>query len=76
MNNIREINANQFPGYCYEIFDKSNNLIVLSRSYSLREEAIEELFDHLKNGKKDINNGPYTGILWPSKVTVIGEVFK
>lgn len=73
---IRIIDAGQFGGYSYEIFDKYGHIMVDSRFYGNRKEALDELQKELNRGKLDKDAGPYTAILWPATVKVKGKVFK
>ena len=72
----KNVQVNNFYGFCFHIFDKYGYIMTSSRSYDTKEEAKEELLKGLAKGKKDIPGGPYTGILWPDIVKVKGTVYK
>lgn len=76
IKNTKLILANQFSGFCYEVYDKYGHALCYSRSYRTKEEAKEELLKELARDNKSPHQGPCTGILWPDKVEVIGEVVK
>ena len=75
IKNTREIRVGQFPGFQYEIFDRYGHILVHSRFFDTKTEVKKALMKEMKLGKKDKDAGPYTGILWPSTVTVKGMVY-
>ncbi len=72
----KDISANHFWGFCFEIFDKYGHLRKGSRSYNTEKEAMDRLLIDIEDGKKDVYGGPYTAVLWPSTVNVVGKMFK
>jgi hypothetical protein len=72
----KTVRANQFSGFCFESYDKYGHILCHSRSYDTREEAVEELIKHLSKWNKNPDYAPCTGILWPDRVEVVGEVIK
>jgi hypothetical protein len=72
----RFIKANQFYGFHFEIYDKYGHMSTSSRSYNTKEEAREELVEMLSRQNKNPGYAPCTGILWPDKVEVVGEVVR
>jgi len=72
----KTIRANQFCGFHYETFDKYGHIRTSSRSYDDKSEALEKLYRELEYSGNDKDGGPYTAILWPDTVTVVGEIFK
>jgi hypothetical protein len=71
-----KINVGRFGGFQYTVFDRYGYPKTFSRSYATKIEAEEDLNKEVVHGKTDQDAGPYTGILWPDKVEVKGEVFK
>jgi Zn ribbon nucleic-acid-binding protein len=71
----RFVEANQFPGFCYSIFDRYGHGSSFSRSYDKRADALAELEDELKRCAKS-PGAPFTGILWPAVVKVRGQKFQ
>ena len=69
----KTIDANQFPGFHYQIFDKFGHIMTSSRSYNSKSEAKAEIEKELVYGRTDKDAGPYTAVLWPASVTVRGE---
>ena len=57
----------------YDIYDKYGHIMISSRSYPTREEAIEALTKDCENNNKNTNVSPVTSILWPPTVKVKGE---
>jgi len=76
IESTKVIPAGQFSGYSYNVFDKYGHALISSRTYNSRAKAKSELLKDMKRGKTDKNAGPYTGVLWPSTVTVTGRVYK
>jgi hypothetical protein len=77
IKNTKSILANQFSGFCFEVYDKYGHITTYSRSYSTREKAKEELIKELTmRNKNHPDYAPCSGVLWPDKVEVIGEVIK
>jgi|WetSurMetagenome_2_1015567.scaffolds.fasta_scaffold647904_2 hypothetical protein len=74
IENRKFIVANQFPGFCYEIYDQYGHAITFSRSYGTAEEARTALLKDLGKWNNNPNYGPCTGVLWPDKVEVVGEI--
>ena len=72
----KNINANMFSGFHYEIFDKYGHIMTISRSYDDKSKATEKMNIELARGKCDEDAGPYVAILWPDSVAVVGEIFK
>ena len=71
----KEVVANQFYGFCYEVFDRYGHIMTHSRSYDKKKEAKSALLQEITRGGKDKDAGPYSGVLWPDVVHVQGEVF-
>lgn len=71
----KEVIVGQFYGFHYEIFDCFGHLMVSSRTYTDEKEAEQNLQLEIERGKKDVNAGPYTAVLWPATVQVTGKVF-
>lgn len=64
---------------CYEIFDKYGQCIVCSIRQRSHEEGRAELMRELEYYNNKYNSeqgGPFTGVLWPDKIEVVGEVFR
>jgi hypothetical protein len=74
IKNTRFVWANQFSGFCYETYDKYGHTMSHSRSYDTKEKAREELIKELNRWNKNPDYAPCTGILWPDRVEVHGEV--
>jgi|WetSurSiteA1Bulk_404760.scaffolds.fasta_scaffold71851_3 hypothetical protein len=70
------IMANRFSGFCYEAYDRYGHIMVYSKSYGTKEKAREALIKELTTWNKNSDYAPCTGILWPDKVKVIGEIIK
>jgi hypothetical protein len=71
----KQVSANHFPGFRYEIFDKYGHILISSRSYNTEEEALAEMSKELTRGEQNTDYGPYTGVLWPAWVIVWGKKF-
>uniref|UniRef100_A0A6M3JIU8 Uncharacterized protein n=1 Tax=viral metagenome TaxID=1070528 RepID=A0A6M3JIU8_9ZZZZ len=76
IKSAKVINANRFNGFYVEIFDKYGHILLSSQSYDDRNKAIERIKRELRYSTYDLHAGPYTAILWPDKVTIVGEIFK
>jgi hypothetical protein len=76
IKNTKIVSANQFWGFCFEIYDRYGHITIASRSYATKEEAREELVKELSSENENPDYGPCTGILWPDRVEVVGEVVK
>jgi hypothetical protein len=74
IKNTRFVWANQYSGFCYETYDRYGYEMSFSRSYNTIEEAREALVNELAKWNKNPDYAPCTGILWPDKVEVVGEV--
>jgi hypothetical protein len=73
IKNTKLISANQFSGFCFEVYDRYGHIVIFSRSYSTAEKAREELIKELTTHNKHPEYAPCSGVLWPDKVMVIGE---
>jgi hypothetical protein len=69
------ISVDQFYGFVYEIYDKYGYIIIYSKTYRTSKEAKEAIIEELAKLNKSPIYAPCTGILWPDKVEVSGEVF-
>jgi hypothetical protein len=76
IKNTKFIAANQFSGFHYEIYDQYGHAATFSRSYRTAEEARDELLKDLTKKNKNPDYAPCTGILWPDKVEVVGEIIR
>jgi hypothetical protein len=76
IKNTKFIKANQFQGFHYEVYDQYGHETTFSRSYGTAEEARVELLNELSKLNKHPNYAPCTGILWPDRVEVVGEVVR
>ena len=64
------IHVGQFGGIEYTMHDQYGHVMIMSRTYHDRIDAIDAL-------KEDLEKHPgSTAVLWPETVTAIGEVFK
>ena len=72
----KEIWVNQFPGFCYTIFDKYGHVSAYSRSYKTKAEAETELRRDIECSNKNEDAKPHTGILWQDKIAVKGKLYK
>ena len=45
-------------------------------SYNTEAEAMEAMKFDLELGRKDVDAGPYTAVMWPPVVEIQGKVFK
>jgi hypothetical protein len=72
----KDISIGSGGGFEYTVFDRYGYGLLLSKSYASQTEAQEDLNKDLLQGETDENAGPYTVVLWPDKVTVIGEIYK
>ena len=69
----KSISVNQFPGFCYEAYDRYGHIMCHSRSYDTKEEARKALIKDLTNANKNPGYAPCSGVLWPDEVEVVGE---
>jgi len=73
IRNTKLIMANDFSGFCFEIYDQYGHIVTCSRSFNTRAEARDKLIEELDKQNKNPDYAPCTGILWPDKVEVVGE---
>lgn len=76
IRNTKTIMVNQFPGFCFETYDRYGHILGHSKSYSTEAKAKEELIKELTTCNKNPDYAPCAGVLWPDKVEVVGEFIR
>jgi len=74
IKDYKVIDANNFSGFQYEIYDQYGHLLIISKSYNNKNKAIECLREDIISYNKNKFISPCTGILWPDTTTVKGEI--
>jgi hypothetical protein len=62
-----------FP-YEYEVYDRYNYVLKFSKGFSNINEVKNAAKKDIEIGKKDINAGPYTILIWPSEIIIHAEI--
>lgn len=75
VSRIKKVYVDQFCGHVFETFDKYGHPMLHSRTYDSERKALAELEKELIRGEKDDVAGPYTAVLWPKSVKVVGKKF-
>lgn len=70
----RKVMAGYHGGHTFQVFDRYGHVLISSRSYPTADEARVALKRELDMGQLNETAGPYVGVLWPTTVTVTGEV--
>jgi len=76
INLTKKIQVGNFHGFRFEVFDRYGHILLISKSYYLKLDAIDEIERQIEYSKTDINAGPYKDVLWPNVVSVTGELFE
>jgi len=72
----KEIKVNQFYGFEYHLFDRFGHIMVYSKTYPNEKAAELDLEREIERGKKDVEAGPYKGVLWPATTVVEGKLYE
>ena len=70
----KRVMVGQFHGWRYEVFDKYGHILISSRSYVHRADALTPMKRELNIESPDTQ--PRVAMLWPSFVEVMSEVFR
>jgi hypothetical protein len=78
ITDTKELRIDDFCGWDYIIYDCYGHVKTLSATYNSKPEAMRELERELKQGREDVDGGPYTAVLFktPSKIVLKGKMFR
>ena len=78
ITDTKNLRLDNFSGWDYIVYDKFGHEMTLSRTYRSESAAKTELERELKQGEKDANAGPYTGVLFntPTTIKLKGKMFR
>jgi hypothetical protein len=74
----KNLQVMDFSGWDFTVYDKYGHVMTLSRTYGTNTAAMKELEHELEQGERDVNAGPYTGVLFKTPVRVVlqGTMFR
>lgn len=78
ITNMKALRIDDFYGWDFIIYDRFGHESTLSQTFDTEKEALKDMEEDLKRGEKDVDGGPYTGVLFktPARVILKGQMFK